>query len=48
MFGMNQVSPLVDGYTDPRQLEDALEIMKDFILPNDLRVIDQEENKKIK
>ncbi len=30
-MALNEVSPLVDNYFDPRQVEDALVIIKDFV-----------------
>lgn len=39
---------LVQDFIDPRQIEDLLTIMKDFIQPNDLRIIDKDEGQKIK
>lgn len=37
-----------DGFVDPRQLEDALGIIKEFVQPAELKVIDKEANDKVR
>ena len=49
MMAINEISGLlVQSFIDPRQIEDVLTIMKDFIQTNDLKTIDKEEFEKIK
>ncbi len=38
-MSLNEISSLVDGYYDPRQVEDALSIVKEFVDVNQLRNI---------
>ncbi len=47
-LSLNEISPLVDGYYDPRQVEDALSIEKEFVDVNQLKNISVEVNEKIK
>lgn len=48
-MAINEISGLlVQNFIDPRQIEDVLTIMKDFIQTNDLKTIDREEGEKIK
>lgn len=49
MISINEIEGLVgDGFVDPRQLEDTLAIIKEFVQPTDLKVIDRQENDKIR
>jgi hypothetical protein len=43
-MSLNEVSPLVENFTDPRQLQDTLSIIKEFILPATLKNITHEES----
>ena len=48
-MAINEISGLlVQNFIDPRQIEDVLTIMNDFIQTNDLKSIDREEGEKIK
>ena len=49
MMAINEIGGLlVQNFIDPRQIEDVLTIMKDFIHTNDLKNIDREQGEKIK